>query len=195
MQVLVMIIIKCTGYYIQLYCLTAKLKASNFLTISYVGKLMESIWHNLSSRFQYSMQTVQVKSVTFAFSEYTYPSAHLYYICWYSYCIRSHKSQFLCGYPLICMTILCFSYDGVPFLMHDDTLRRTSNVAELFPEQANLPACLFNLSQIQQLDAGSWFLQVGDICSRTFHYDLLCAPHAWQNIDYKPCIAGWSQSC
>jgi glycerophosphoryl diester phosphodiesterase len=49
------------------------------------------------------------------------------------------------------------SYDGVFFLMHDDDLRRTTDVETLYPNLASVPACDFNISQIQALDAGSWF--------------------------------------
>lgn len=49
------------------------------------------------------------------------------------------------------------SYDGVYFLMHDDTLARTTNVKNVYPDLANQRACEFNFSQIESLDAGSWF--------------------------------------
>jgi uncharacterized protein with PQ loop repeat len=50
------------------------------------------------------------------------------------------------------------SYDGVPFLLHDDTFYRTTNVAEVFPGREFEPADSFIWSEIQMLDAGSWFL-------------------------------------
>nr|MDO8114792.1 glycerophosphodiester phosphodiesterase family protein [Candidatus Sigynarchaeota archaeon] len=50
------------------------------------------------------------------------------------------------------------SYDGVLFLMHDDDLQRTTDVETIYPSLASLPACQFNFSQIQALDAGSWFI-------------------------------------
>jgi glycerophosphoinositol inositolphosphodiesterase len=53
---------------------------------------------------------------------------------------------------------LTISYDGVIFLMHDDTLRRTTNVAEIFPERASEDASMFNFSDLRSLDAGSWFV-------------------------------------
>jgi glycerophosphoinositol inositolphosphodiesterase len=53
---------------------------------------------------------------------------------------------------------LTISYDGIIFLMHDDTLRRTTNVAEVFPERAGEDASMFNFSDLQLLDAGSWFV-------------------------------------
>ncbi|KAJ7423442.1 Glycerophosphoinositol inositolphosphodiesterase GDPD2 [Willisornis vidua] len=51
------------------------------------------------------------------------------------------------------------SYDGVPFLMHDKTLRRTTNVEEVFPERAYEHCSMFNWTDLQKLNAGEWFLQ------------------------------------
>jgi hypothetical protein len=44
--------------------------------------------------------------------------------------------------------------------MHDQTLTRTTDVEDKYPDKAGLCACMFNISQIRQLDAGSWFLKV-----------------------------------
>lgn len=44
--------------------------------------------------------------------------------------------------------------------MHDERLSRTTNVKEVFPAQAHLNASTFNWTELQQLDAGSWFLEV-----------------------------------
>lgn len=52
------------------------------------------------------------------------------------------------------------SLDGVPFLMHDNTLRRTTNVEEEFPELARKPASMLNWTILQRLNAGQWFLKV-----------------------------------
>uniref|UniRef100_A0ABI7ZW03 GP-PDE domain-containing protein n=1 Tax=Felis catus TaxID=9685 RepID=A0ABI7ZW03_FELCA len=51
------------------------------------------------------------------------------------------------------------SLDGVPFLMHDTTLRRTTNVEEEFPELARRPASMLNWTILQRLNAGQWFLK------------------------------------
>ncbi|XP_035884696.1 glycerophosphodiester phosphodiesterase domain-containing protein 5 isoform X3 [Phyllostomus discolor] len=51
------------------------------------------------------------------------------------------------------------SLDGVPFLMHDTTLRRTTNVEERFPELARRPASMLNWTVLQRLNAGRWFLK------------------------------------
>ena len=50
------------------------------------------------------------------------------------------------------------SYDGILFLMHDSTLVRTTNVSEHFPSRKNDLACMFTITELKQLDAGSWFL-------------------------------------
>ena len=47
--------------------------------------------------------------------------------------------------------------DGVPYLVHDDTLERTSDVAERFPERRPWKTFDFTLAEIRQLDFGSWF--------------------------------------
>ena len=49
------------------------------------------------------------------------------------------------------------SADGVPFLFHDDTPARTTNVAEVFPGRENNPITSFTWAELQQLDAGSYF--------------------------------------
>ncbi len=51
------------------------------------------------------------------------------------------------------------SNDGIPFLMHDGTLERTTNVSEEFPARAEDPASSFNISDLKQLNAGEWFLE------------------------------------
>ncbi|XP_066476796.1 glycerophosphodiester phosphodiesterase domain-containing protein 5 isoform X2 [Tiliqua scincoides] len=51
------------------------------------------------------------------------------------------------------------SYDGVPFLMHDKTLRRTTNVEQLFPELAYEHCSMFNWTDLERLNAGEWFLK------------------------------------
>ncbi|XP_044140698.1 glycerophosphodiester phosphodiesterase domain-containing protein 5 isoform X1 [Bufo gargarizans] len=50
------------------------------------------------------------------------------------------------------------SYDGIPFIMHDDTLRRTTNIKQVFPElSSHLPA-MFNWTDLERLNAGEWFI-------------------------------------
>lgn len=61
------------------------------------------------------------------------------------------------------------SYDGVPFVFHDKTFQRTTNIADVFPRYVESSVSAFNISEIKQLDAGSWFLErdpfrtVGDL--------------------------------
>ena len=49
--------------------------------------------------------------------------------------------------------------DGVFVLMHDATLDRTTDVELLFPARAPWEVSEFTLSEIRQLDAGSWFAE------------------------------------
>ncbi|KAI2646259.1 Glycerophosphodiester phosphodiesterase domain-containing protein 5 [Labeo rohita] len=51
------------------------------------------------------------------------------------------------------------SLDGVPFLMRDRTLRRTTNVDKLFPSRQDHDASFFNWTEIRSLNAGLWFLR------------------------------------
>jgi glycerophosphoryl diester phosphodiesterase len=52
--------------------------------------------------------------------------------------------------------------DGVPILLHDSSLRRTTDVASRFASDpragADFPVGEFDLEEIRQLDAGSWFV-------------------------------------
>jgi glycerophosphoryl diester phosphodiesterase len=61
---------------------------------------------------------------------------------------------------------LALTRDGVLICLHDDTLERTTNVEEVFPERAVTDAASgrrrwfavdFTLAEIKTLDAGSWF--------------------------------------
>ncbi|QTG81375.1 glycerophosphodiester phosphodiesterase family protein [Arthrobacter crystallopoietes] len=49
------------------------------------------------------------------------------------------------------------SADGVPFLFHDDTPARTTNVEGVFPDRAHDPITSFTWAELQQLDAGAYF--------------------------------------
>ncbi|WP_104167572.1 glycerophosphodiester phosphodiesterase family protein [Arthrobacter sp. SX1312] len=49
------------------------------------------------------------------------------------------------------------SADGVPFLFHDDTPARTTNVEDVFPGRAGDPITSFTWAELQQLDVGSYF--------------------------------------
>jgi glycerophosphoryl diester phosphodiesterase len=61
---------------------------------------------------------------------------------------------------------LAVTRDGVLICLHDDTLERTTNVEEVFPERASVDAASgrqqwlaidFTLEEIKRLDAGTWF--------------------------------------
>ncbi|XP_067841775.1 glycerophosphodiester phosphodiesterase domain-containing protein 5 [Heptranchias perlo] len=56
-------------------------------------------------------------------------------------------------------TDVTISWDGVPFLMHDETLRRTTNVEEVFPRNKSINAAFFNWDELAELNAGKWFLK------------------------------------
>uniref|UniRef100_A0A8C6L3G1 Glycerophosphodiester phosphodiesterase domain containing 5 n=1 Tax=Nothobranchius furzeri TaxID=105023 RepID=A0A8C6L3G1_NOTFU len=56
-------------------------------------------------------------------------------------------------------TDVVISVDGVPFLMHDPTLRRTTDVEKVFPDRQMDEASRFNWTDLQQLNAGQWFLK------------------------------------
>lgn len=61
---------------------------------------------------------------------------------------------------------LAVTSDGVLICLHDDSLERTTNVEEVFPDRATVDprtgrrqwlAVDFTLAEIKRLDAGSWF--------------------------------------
>ncbi|XP_072825245.1 glycerophosphodiester phosphodiesterase domain-containing protein 4-like isoform X4 [Vicugna pacos] len=49
------------------------------------------------------------------------------------------------------------SYDRVPFLMHDLSLRRTTNIKEVLPNASLRHPSLFNWDFLSTLNAGKWF--------------------------------------
>ncbi|KAB0498942.1 glycerophosphodiester phosphodiesterase [Pseudomonas vancouverensis] len=49
------------------------------------------------------------------------------------------------------------SKDGVLFVLHDNNLQRTTDVAGKFPERKDSPANAFTMAELKTLDAGSWF--------------------------------------
>lgn len=49
--------------------------------------------------------------------------------------------------------------DGELVLLHDETLTRTTNAAEIFPDRSPWLVQDFTLAEIRRLDAGSWFLR------------------------------------
>ncbi|WP_129666274.1 glycerophosphodiester phosphodiesterase family protein [Phytoactinopolyspora endophytica] len=49
------------------------------------------------------------------------------------------------------------SSDGVPVIMHDTTLARTTNVEDVFPGREGDLISSFTYDELQQLDSGSWY--------------------------------------
>ena len=49
------------------------------------------------------------------------------------------------------------SKDGVLFVLHDDNLQRTTDVASKFPDRKDSPANAFTMAELKTLDAGSWY--------------------------------------
>ena len=47
--------------------------------------------------------------------------------------------------------------DGVLLALHDDNLRRTSNIESQFPGKEDYPVSYFTLAELRLLDAGAWF--------------------------------------
>jgi glycerophosphoryl diester phosphodiesterase len=66
------------------------------------------------------------------------------------------------------------SADGVPVVIHDVYLRRTSNVEELFPDDYPWPVDRYEYRTLLELDLGSWFgvtdpfgqIEAGKVSSR-----------------------------
>lgn len=47
--------------------------------------------------------------------------------------------------------------DGVLMALHDDNLRRTTNIESIYPERVDLDVSNFTLVELRKLDAGTWF--------------------------------------
>lgn len=54
---------------------------------------------------------------------------------------------------------VAMSNDGEMVIIHDDTLTRTSNAAERFPNRAPWSVSDFSFADLRSLDFGSWFIQ------------------------------------
>ncbi len=54
---------------------------------------------------------------------------------------------------------VAMSADGVPVVIHDDTLQRTSNAATVFPERSPWEVHKFNVTELARLDFGSWYVK------------------------------------
>jgi glycerophosphoryl diester phosphodiesterase len=56
-------------------------------------------------------------------------------------------------------TDVLVTWDGELVLLHDDTLARTTNVADRFPERTPWAVTAFTLAEVRSLDVGSWFVE------------------------------------
>jgi glycerophosphoinositol inositolphosphodiesterase len=56
-------------------------------------------------------------------------------------------------------TDIHISQDGLPFLLHDDTFERTTDVATLYPDRIKERAEYFTLAEATKLNAGKWFVE------------------------------------
>ncbi len=54
---------------------------------------------------------------------------------------------------------VALTYDNELVVIHDDTLTRTSNAAEIYPKKSPWNVHLFTLEELKKLDFGSWFLK------------------------------------
>ncbi|MEN8235209.1 MAG: glycerophosphodiester phosphodiesterase family protein [Actinomycetota bacterium] len=54
-------------------------------------------------------------------------------------------------------TDVAVTADDQLFLMHDDAMMRTTDVADKFPDRVPAPFSTYTLAEIRSLDAGSWF--------------------------------------
>ena len=72
--------------------------------------------------------------------------------------ILSFEKAANCGVSIF-ETDVHISLDGVPFLLHDGYLLRTTNVREIFPSLLYERADNLNWTQLQMLNAGNWFLK------------------------------------
>lgn len=48
--------------------------------------------------------------------------------------------------------------DGIPVILHDDNLRRTSNASSVYPKRKPWKVHSFTLEELKKLDFGSWYI-------------------------------------
>ena len=81
------------------------------------------------------------------------------------------------------------SSDGVPFLLHDSTLARTTNASARLPTSASPVAGEHHWATLAQLDAGSWHSRqyAGEPLPTLDNIAAWClANHCFLNIEIKP---------
>lgn len=72
--------------------------------------------------------------------------------------------------------------DGEMVVIHDDTLKRTSNAVSVFPDRAPWGVHTFSLTELRRLDFGSWFIEndpFGQIAAGNVSSSEL---HSFQNV-------------
>jgi glycerophosphoryl diester phosphodiesterase len=87
------------------------------------------------------------------------------------------------------------SRDGVLLAFHDDTLERTTNVAEIFPGREKQTIDKFSWFELQRLDAGSWFnaahpkrARDSFVGAKILRFDEFLEIAEFTTDDYKPGI-------
>ncbi|MGH0182868.1 UNVERIFIED_CONTAM: hypothetical protein FKN15_010836 [Acipenser sinensis] len=114
----------------------------SIVAITVLSDLWSKEWTTLLLSFQYLKVTVNMQA------------AHLQSIVnqLATHCIEG------CNVSHEKCVFLSISYDGVPFLMHDQTLKRTTNVHKVFPDRTRELASMFTLGELETLNAGEWFI-------------------------------------
>ena len=65
--------------------------------------------------------------------------------------------------------------DGFLLALHDNNLRRTSNIESILPGKEDLPVSAFTLAELRALDAGSWFnVAVPENARASFENQKIC---------------------
>lgn len=62
--------------------------------------------------------------------------------------------------------------DGVIICLHDDNLKRTTNIEEVYPNRSDLSTSNFTLAELKKLDAGSWFNKANPKMARSSYAGL-----------------------
>jgi glycerophosphoryl diester phosphodiesterase len=82
------------------------------------------------------------------------------------------------------------SQDGIPFLLHDETLFRTTNARALWPDATDRSAGDYAWQQLATLDAGSWHSPTYAVeplpsLEAILHWSI--QTHCCLNLEIKPC--------
>ena len=79
---------------------------------------------------------------------------------------------------------LSFSLDGIPFLMHDSTMRRTTNIADIYPARILEDPSMFNWTDLSLLNAGEWFVEVSCVIIVFFYLIRWYAVESWDWLSW-----------